>query len=277
MTKFGKTAALLLCLNLGLGGCSEDNKQSANNTSSVGVKLNDTGVTACADSLSNNTICSSPTNAALPNQDAEFGRDLTLNDDINGHAGFDFTKISANGAALASTETEWTCVEDNVTGLTWETKTPYQTPTSITPPTLNLRANFYTYSWYSPSSSTNNVLFGHYNGGRCFGSSAESCDTYGYINSINKLALCGYRDWRLPSKEELRSIVDYSQRGITIDRNYFPHTSQASPPSQDFLWYWTAEHYAANLNFAWQINFNHGGDGREYKYAPKLIRLVRGN
>ncbi len=309
MAHLNRTHAVLLCLCISASACTEDKQVNNAPQQATAIKLNDTGVTTCADDVNNTQACPTPTNPDLPNQDAEYGRDLTHNDDSDGHAGFEFTKISQSGVELAATEKEWSCVKDQITGLTWEVKTPEQPPNNFTPTALDLRSSHYTYSWYSPNND-NNVLFGQYNGGDCFGSGANSCDTYGYINSLNKIALCGYSDWRLPSKEELRSIVDYSNpiteeelidinedNPIAIDKNYFPYTNPETPPNKDalwywnqdprpfeaeyknkdHLWYWTSEHYAGNLNFAWQINFNHGSDGREYKYAQKLIRLVRGN
>jgi len=82
-------------------------------------KLNDTGITQCADVSTNGLSCP-VTN--YPNQDAQHGRDVTANDDSDGHAGFSFTKLDTNGNELLANATDWSCVKDNVTGLIWEVK-----------------------------------------------------------------------------------------------------------------------------------------------------------
>src|SRR5690554_415962 len=106
--------------------------------------LNDTGITQCGNyafeggsGVSNNSVdCatagSTQTTAGTDangdpvpvGQDAVYGRDATHNDDSDGHAGFSFTKLDANGDALADQTQDyatnpWACVKDNVTGLIW--------------------------------------------------------------------------------------------------------------------------------------------------------------
>lgn len=82
--------------------------------------LNDTGITFCSDGAFNVNSCNIST---YPRQDGDFGRDVTNNDDKDGHAGFSFTKISATGEILPLNAKSWSCVKDNVTGLLWEVKT----------------------------------------------------------------------------------------------------------------------------------------------------------
>lgn len=50
------------------------------------------------------------------------GLSVNNNDDSDGHAGFSFTKLDANGNELLANATDWSCVKDNVTGLIWEVK-----------------------------------------------------------------------------------------------------------------------------------------------------------
>ncbi|MDU9048045.1 MAG: DUF1566 domain-containing protein [Candidatus Electrothrix sp. Rat3] len=76
----------------------------------TGTSLNDTGIIATVGSTGED--------------DASYGRDsdpaTNINDD--GHAGFSFTKLAANGTELAADALSWACVKDNVTGLVWEAK-----------------------------------------------------------------------------------------------------------------------------------------------------------
>jgi hypothetical protein len=87
---------------------------------SATAPLNDTGITFCSDGAFNVNNCGI---SSYPKQDGDFGRDVTNNDDKDGHAGFSFTKISATGEKLPFDAKEWACLKDNVTGLLWEVKT----------------------------------------------------------------------------------------------------------------------------------------------------------
>lgn len=62
-------------------------------------RLNDTGITACGNEAQNGLPCPLATH---PGQDGDYGRDATANDDRDGHAGFSFTKLDANGKPLAN-------------------------------------------------------------------------------------------------------------------------------------------------------------------------------
>ena len=73
-------------------------------------------------SSGDSTACTSAT-TDISAQDCSHGRDATHNDDWDGHAGFSFTKLDRNGNPLPAAATSWSCVRDNVTGLTWEVKT----------------------------------------------------------------------------------------------------------------------------------------------------------
>lgn len=78
----------------------------------------------------------------FPGQDVDYGRDKT-NNDIDGHAGFNFTKIDSSGNVLPVVAANWSAVLDNVTGLMWENKTDDGG--------LHDKDNLYT--WYDPDNS----------------------------------------------------------------------------------------------------------------------------
>jgi len=46
-------------------------------------------------------------------------------------------------------------------------------------------------------------------------------------NYSDNLTLAGYTDWRLPSKKELISIVDYGANNPSINKTYFPNTDSS--------------------------------------------------
>jgi RHS repeat-associated protein len=111
-------------------------------------------------------------------------------------------------------------VQDNNTGLIWQR---YE--------------NARPYNWYEASGTydaTNNP------------SSQNVCSSLNLGNSS---------DWRLPSKKELITILDYSipNPGPAINMTYFPNIESSL--------YWSSTTDAYNPNYAWPVYFSNGGFG----------------
>ena len=230
----------------------------------ISSPLNDTGINWGGDyDAGNNSDCSS--NVSAP-QDCDQGRDATDNDDSDGHAGFSFTKIDSSGNALAAASaTEWSCVLDNVTGLIWEVKTDDD----------GLHDKDDSYNWYNTDPATNGGAVGYadYYGDICYGYDSSDastyCNTEAFVSRVNAVALCGTSSWRLPSREELRSIVDYSRYDPSIDEDYFPNTQSVR--------YWSASPFIDGTDDAWNIYFYHGNDHYQNRHNNYYVRLVHSN
>lgn len=81
-------------------------------------------------------------------------------------------------------------------------------------------------------------------------------------------ATAGYRDWRLPNKKELESIVESCGHGPAINQTVFP----AAPA----LFYWSSSSYVSDPTNAWFVNFNVGYTSNYFKTHSFAVRLVRG-
>ncbi len=64
------------------------------------------------------------------------------------------------------------------------------------------------------------------------------------------LTLAGHSDWRLPSRIELVSIMDFGQGHPKVDTTYFPST-----PSNYF---WSSSPLAGSSSYAWRVGFSGG-------------------
>ena len=166
-----------------------------------------------------------------------------------------YVKIAVTGDELADDADAWACVKDNTNALTWEVKKNDG----------GIRDRDHSYSWFREFDGVKN---GIPDGGRCKG--GVDCDTAGYARAMNALRLCGHSDWRLPTKAELETLVQFNGDGrqATINRAYFPE----AVPS----WYWTASEHPLRDDYAWYILFHNGVALNDLKERPKHIRLVRG-
>lgn len=134
---------------------------------------------------------------------------------------------------MAFTENGDGTVTDNNTGLIWQ------------------KENGSTYNWYAAAG----IL--------------DATNNPSSLNVCGSLSLGGHADWRLPSKKELVSIVDYSipSPGPTINALFTGSSSS---------YYWTSTELAGSQTYGWAVSFNDGNVSFVSKTAPNPVRCVRG-
>ena len=146
-----------------------------------------------------------------------------------------FTKLRNNAKEInenAGWDDGCRMVKDKNTGLIWEIKSPNSAD-------LNYKHNKYTWD------------------GACK-----------YVLKLNKNSYGGFDDWRLPNREELRSLVDYKGNILAIDNKYFPNCLPA--------FYWSSIPFAKDNSFIWGVYFAYGCAICYLKHSFYHIRAVRG-
>ena len=160
------------------------------------------------------------------------------------------------------------CITDKLTGLMWPKNgiigfsngaSPY-TPLA-TPELNNTDATHNQVAW-SLSGSTNEVFTA--------------------IANLNTEKLCGYSDWRLPNKVELKSLVNY---GAVSPANWLMYGSgnSGAPVCDGACFanvqaynYWSSSTFASYTNYAWYVNFGTGYVDAYDKVSNSYVWPVRG-
>ncbi len=147
-----------------------------------------------------------------------------------------FRKLSGKGEVLPDSATwqdGYRMAQDDNTGLVWEIKSPV-------PGDVNFADD--TYSWEDAQSV--------------------------YVAKLNKANYGGFSDWRIPNKDELRSILHYGKTNPSVDPWYFPHCKVE--------FYWTRNTYKMQPECGWVLFFGLGSATASGKTVPQFVRAVRG-
>jgi uncharacterized protein (TIGR02145 family) len=167
-----------------------------------------------------------------------------------------YTKLASGGVELPDTDTSsdgWIMVKDNITGLIWEIKTDDGS--------IHDKDN--TSMWCDSNSTTNGG-----DSGTC-----DEIDTETFIDTLNNSSFGGFSDWRMPTIEELLTIVNYDKYDPAINTTFFPNTqSDINDPN---VCYWSSTTYADSTGNAWYVHFSTGYENHNRKVNMYYVRAVR--
>jgi hypothetical protein len=343
------------------------------------VYLNDTGITAYSDGSSFDI--QTQTDDKYKQQDAAYGLDIIINSaatepetgddkddtkqlyknafDVNpsdseykGKAGFRFVKIANNGMPVAADSTDYECVTDEVTGLTWQIKGPrniitYEAKLAPDDPDIyimaderNYKAANFRYPWQPSKLGTPgpgwfsglndstldegaeenehyaNQACGYQWGVRNGSELTLTCSTGSYADEVNRLGACGKTNWVVPTVEQLRSILNYSEvmdysavegtrdhaldddffdcknnsNNCIIENNYARECSfeldeggnQIATCSPLYVTgvdpvYWTSNQVKGSEQLAWCVNLQTGSVNKCHKREDHRVLVVSGN
>jgi hypothetical protein len=172
---------------------------------------------------------------------------------------WDFARIDAAGAPLTAGSLQaHHCVLDGRTGLLWEVKQVAE----------GLHHAGDLFSWHSSDAAEHGGEPGLVDGGSC---GLSRCDTEAFVAAVNEAGLCGRNDWRMPSRDELLTLLDASRIGAgpAMDPEYFPGTVEAE--------YWTGTTFRMYPRGAWAIDTIYAQDRVDWKINAKRTRLVSGS
>ena len=176
---------------------------------------------------------------------------LSLFMSISNIAIADFVKLSSEGEILDFESSNWSCVLDQKTSLIWEVKGE----------TEGVQYTMNTYTWFDGATGRKNNMYSK----NCYW--GEGCNTQSFVDDINEAQLCTYTNWRLPTRDELKTIINYYGDDILIDLDFFPNTQKET--------YWTSMTAKDNPSLAYEIPFFYGGSIVREKSIDTYIRLVR--
>jgi len=246
-------------------------------TSSTKSKINDTGITWGGNYPKDiNGDCTGKINPSqlpegyilegdiLAQQDCMHGRDA----DGKG-AAFAYTKVSATGEPLDEQAKTWACVRDSVTGLMWEVKLPTDSHYG----NAGLHDGDDLFTWYNANIEENGGAVGDWNaqGQQCAGYVKGQPMTYCHIDEfvrrVNEETLCGFSDWRVPSRPELEGLVHFGTSRPAIEKAFFPNTRNE--------FYWSRSAVASFPAMAWGVSFQFGYSAPLQRNNARPVRLVR--
>lgn len=108
-----------------------------------------------------------------------------------------------------------------------------------------------------------------WDGKTCTGK-AEIFDWQKILQAAGSQEFADHKDWRLPSKNELVSILEERCVAPAVNAKIFPGTPSA--------YFWSSSPYSGVADGAWSVDFGYGTINASVKNGSNLhVRLVRGS
>lgn len=199
--------------------------------------LNDTGLTQCYNGTAMAACDEAATGdaSARPRQDGRFGRDVGSPVKVGaGSAGFDFTKMCMDGTLNCASAAD----------------------TTASPASGG--------AWVCTKDNVTNLIWSLHSG-------QGEWTTYARTTlpaAHNAQSRCGFADgWRLPTRRELLSIVNYDGSSPSVDATFFPATLANDYWSND-----PSQLYPADR---WYVHFGDGHSLADSTTNLFHVRLVR--
>jgi len=95
-----------------------------------------------------------------------------------------------------------------------------------------------------------------------------------YCRDLN---LGGYNDWKLPSRNELKTILtkDYFQNSKSYSKKTYIKKPLLKSMDMKYQFFWSATTNVDNTGYAWDVYFSNGNDGSNNKTDSDYVRCVR--
>lgn len=160
-------------------------------------------------------------------------------------------KIGRAGEVLPADSERWGAVLDTERNLMWAVN---WAPEDTFPNRGGL-------TWYNPDRATNGGNPGNPNRGE---------NTHEWLNQVNQAGWCGFNDWRLPSTDELRTLLTDS-----VHTYYHIREDVFSDMGGLGSRFWTSTPDTESKGAAMGIYFAYGQVGVALKTYTLFVRLVR--